>query len=121
MFCDFRLPLINPQMANARVECLYAGEGEFLRPGSRLLDLSVDLSSAFAHECPPVSYFRIVLREPLWLRCWALGLGDLCPVDGLIARFSTEADEADGGGTGRQVRVNSAGIIYHDGMWSGRA
>ena len=58
MIYQFKLPLIVPQMSSAVIECLYAKPGDALKTGSKLFDLSVDLSSAFAQECPPISFFR---------------------------------------------------------------
>jgi len=106
-------------MSGARIECVYAEPGKPLKNGSKLFDLGVDLSSAFAQECPPVSFFRVVLREPVFLRKLNVGRGQLCEIGELIALFSNEADESLSGEPVRDIRFAVAGIIHHDGLWTG--
>jgi hypothetical protein len=106
-------------MSGALIECVHAQPATALKIGDKLFDISVDLSSAFSQDCPPISYFRVVLRERLWLRRLPLRPGDHCAVDGLLAVFSTEADEPDDGAAARQVRTAIAGIVWHAGMHSG--
>jgi hypothetical protein len=119
MICRFRLPKINPHMAGARIECFYAEPGQALKAGTKLLDLGVDLSSAFAQECPPVSFFRIVLREPLILRSWSVDRGAYCALGDTVAIFSSEADEDPTGEPTRDIRFAAAGIVHHGGLWTG--
>ena len=119
MIFDFRLPLISPHMSEALIECLYAAPGSTLKTGQKLLDLSVDLSSAFAQDCPPVSFFRIVMRENVVLREFRIACGQPCKVGELIAVFSTVADEATDHPAQRGIRFATAGIIHHGGMWTG--
>lgn len=118
MIFEVRLPLIMPQMSAATIECVYVEPGEAVKMGSKLVDLRVDLSSAFAQECPPVSYYRMVLRERGFVRSIAASPGDLLEVDALIALFSTEADEPLDQTVARPLRTTIAGIMHHDGMVS---
>ncbi|GAB6968720.1 hypothetical protein JCM25156A_27580 [Komagataeibacter kakiaceti JCM 25156] len=119
MLYEFRLAEIVPQMSGATIECVYATMGDRLRAGAKLLDLSVDLSSAFAQECPPVSYYRLVLREAVCLRQLDATPGQHHALGARIALFSTDPDEALDGPVERQVRCTVAGIIHHEAMWSG--
>jgi hypothetical protein len=116
---DLKLPLINPHMSEALIECLYATPGSALKTGDKLLDLSVDLSGNFSQDCPPVSYFRIIIREAVVLRQLRLARGESCSVGQLIALFSSTADEATDPPAQRGVRIATAGIIHHSGMWTG--
>jgi len=116
---DFKLPLISPHMSTALIECLYASPGSVLKTGSKLLDLSVDLSSAFSQDCPPISFFRIITRENLVLRECRFATGQSCNVGDLIAVFGTTADEALDQPSQRGIRFTTAGIIHHSGMWTG--
>ncbi len=118
MIYSLPLPTINPHMTGARIECLYAAPGDALKAGSKLLDVGIDLSSAFAQECPPVSFFRIVLRESLILRAFHVARGDFCQLGDTIALFSSELAE-DIGPPARSIRFATAGIIYHDRLWTG--
>jgi hypothetical protein len=97
-------------MTEASIERRYAQPGDALGIGTRLLDLRVDLSSSFSQDCPPISFYRIVLRERAYLRELLIGDGAPCPVGELIAIFSTEPDEATHGAVARAIRVATAGI-----------
>lgn len=119
MIYAFRLPTINPHMSGARIECLYARPGDALKMGSKLLDLGVDLSSAFAQECPPISFFRVVLREPVILRAFEVERADYCELGHRIALFSTTPDEDLGAEPAREIRFATAAIIHHEGLWTG--
>jgi hypothetical protein len=105
---DFKLPLISPHMSEARIECLHAAEGSVLKPGSKLLDLSVDLSTNFSQDCPPISFFRIIVRENVVLR-------ELRVVPGQTCKIGEDLQP----GAQRAVRLATAGIIHHGGMWTG--
>jgi pyruvate/2-oxoglutarate dehydrogenase complex dihydrolipoamide acyltransferase (E2) component len=119
MISDFKVPLISPHMMEARVECLHAAVGESLKSGAKLFDLSVDLSNNFSQDCPPISFFRIILRENGVLRDLRFAVGDLCTVGSVLAVFSTTADEALDQPAPRGIRFATAGIIRHSGMWTG--
>ncbi len=119
MILDFKLPLISPHMTEAVIECLHAQPGSALKTGSKLLDLSVDLSSAFPQDCPPITFYRIVMRENVILREFRFVAGQPCRVGELIAVFSTAADEATDQPAARDIRFTMAGIIHHSGMWTG--
>lgn len=119
MLVDLKIPQFSPQMNTALIETLYCSEGMQLSLGAKVLDLSVDLSSAFAQNCPPISYYRMVLREKLWLRKLTVVAGDRGEAGASIALFSTEPDEPLDAGPARAARCMTAGIVYHEGMWSG--
>ena len=118
MLYDLRLSKINSNMSSAVVECSYAEPGTFLKAGDKLFDLSVDLSSGFSQYCPPISYFRVVVREKLWLRKTLVIPGDNCDVGALLALFSTEPGEAIEAAPARAIRVTTAGITHHPGLWT---
>jgi hypothetical protein len=119
MIYAFRLPTINPLMSDARIECVFAEPGDPLKAGSKLLDLGIDLSSAFAQECPPISFYRVVLRERAFLRKFDAARGQLCQPGALIALFSTEPDEDLNTSPSRDIRFTVAGILHHNGLWTG--
>jgi hypothetical protein len=120
MIFEFKLPLIVKQMTGATIECLHAKPGDAVKMGSKLMDLSVDLSSAFAQECPPISFFRVVIREAGWLRKFDLTPGQFCQLDEVVAVFSTEPDEDLSKPATRAIRTTMAGIVHHEAMWTGR-
>ena len=63
MLFELKMPKLNDNMDTGLIETAYGAEGSALKLGSKLLDISVDLSRAFSQNCPPVSYYRLVLRE----------------------------------------------------------
>lgn len=118
MLYELRLTKINPNMNAAIMECLYATAGSALKTGDKLCDLSVDLSSGFSQYCPPISYFRVVVREKVWLRKMLVVPGDSCDVGQLLAVFTVEQDDPDEAVPARPLRITTAGIAHHSGMWS---
>jgi hypothetical protein len=45
--------------------------------------------------------------------------GQLCELGELVALFSNEADESLSAAPVRDIRLTVAGIIHHDGLWTG--
>lgn len=121
MLLTLALPRINEYMTTARVTKIYAAEGAAFAPGTKVLDLRVDLSAAVPHDCPPVSYYRIALRDVAWLRRLATAPGELVDVGAPIALFSTEQDEPIDAEPTRAVRITLAGIVPPDEWWEGNA
>jgi hypothetical protein len=121
LLVELKLPLFNPEMTTALIERVYCVEGDELLLGAKLLDVSVDLSGAFAQNCPPISYYRMVLRDRLWLRKLLIAPGVHYAAGAQVAILSTEKDEPLEGPPARAARCMTAGIVYQDGMWSGRA
>ena len=120
MIFEFKLPKINPLMTTARLECVHLPVGTSMKPGDKFIDLSVDLSSAFSQDCPPVSYYRVIIRERVVLRALTYAAGDSAEVADLLALFTSDADEPIDGAPARAVRFATAGIVRHAEMWSGR-
>jgi hypothetical protein len=113
------IPKLNEHAAPIRIETLYAQPGARLAVGAKLADISMDFSHLSTQNCPPISFHRIVLREPLWLRAWAAAPGQLCAQSDCIAIFSDDEAEPAGGAITRSARVMTAGITHHPGMWTG--
>lgn len=118
MIFEFRLPLISPHMSEGLIECLYTTPGSALKPGDKLLDLSVNLSNNFAQDCPPISFYRVVIREKLFLREIRVARGQSCKVNEVIAVFSNEAEEPLDQPAQRGIRCATVGIIHHPGLWT---
>ena len=93
------------------MDTLYAAEGAFLPVGSKLLDLKVDLSDAAAHDCPPISFYRLSVRDAVWLRQLEVAPEDQCETGALLALFSTEGSESLDGAPDRQIRFSIVGIM----------
>jgi hypothetical protein len=111
------LPRINDHMSTAVIEAIYITEGGPIGLGSKLLDLRVDLSAVFAHDCPPVSFYRIAVRERIWLRRLYVARTNEIEVGALLGIFSTGADEPLDREAARPVRVGVAGILAQSNWW----
>lgn len=118
MRCELRLTKINPNMNAAVIESLYAKAGSEMKAGDKLCDLSVDLSDGFSQYCPPISYYRVVVREKVRLQEFLVGPGDSCDVGQLMAVFATEQADANNAAQPRPLRIATATIAPHPGMWS---
>jgi hypothetical protein len=112
MLLSLSLARINPLMTTAIVELIHATEGARLPVGAKLLDVTVDLSDSSPQDCPPLSQYRIVLREAAWLRRWLVKPADEPEVGAPLALFSTAADEPLDGVPARAIRVMTAGIVW---------
>jgi hypothetical protein len=107
-----KLPNLLTDVRLAKIETLFVVEGQFLKPGMKVLDLRIDLSSVAAHDCPPVSFYRIAFRDRGWLRRLSVANGDTREAGMELALFSTEEDEPLEGSPGRLARFTTAGIIH---------
>lgn len=112
------LPRLNAHMTVAIVDRVHAQVGEALGLGGKLFDLTVDLSAAAPHDCPPVSHFRMTLRERAWLRRLDVAAGDEPEVGAGLALFSTEPDEPLDGPAARAARTTVAAVIAQN-AWDG--
>jgi hypothetical protein len=107
-----KLPRLITDVTCAKIERVFATEGQFLKPGTKICDLRIDLSAVAAHDCPPVSFFRIAFRERAWLRRLNVASGEIRETGAELALFSTEQDESVESVPARLARFTTAGIIY---------
>jgi pyruvate/2-oxoglutarate dehydrogenase complex dihydrolipoamide acyltransferase (E2) component len=112
------LPRITDYMTTAVIEAIYVNQGESISLGAKLLDLRVDLSAAISHDCPPISFFRLALRDRAWLRRLYVSPGNEIEVGAPLAQFSTEPNEPLDREPGRPARVSIAGILPQSDWWN---
>ncbi len=118
MLCSLLLPRIMEPMTVALVETVYGEPDQQMKSGDRLLDLTIDLSGAFLQNCPPISHYRLVLRERAALRRLLVQPGDEIEPGACLALFTTDPGESAEGAVARPLRVATAAILAHPGMWS---
>jgi pyruvate/2-oxoglutarate dehydrogenase complex dihydrolipoamide acyltransferase (E2) component len=111
------LPQVSPSMTGANVTAIHAQEGEMLAPGARLVDISVDFSGGVAHDCPPVSGYRVALRERLWLRRLLIADGETVAAGATLAVFTAEPDSPLDEPAARAARVTLAGMVSQPDWW----
>ena len=111
MLLNLITPRFNDYMITAVVDAIHAREGDDLAPGAKLMDLLVDLSATTSHDCPPVSLYRLLLRDKARLRLLEVAVGDEVLVGAPLALFSTDAEEPLDAAPARATRVTIAGII----------
>ena len=119
LLLNLNVPRINDYMTSARIETVHASVGDRLLPGAKLFDMTVDLSLAAPHDCPPISHYRMIMREGAYLRRLDIEPGEEPLVDALLALFSTDAAEPLDAAPGRPARVAIATIMYQS-IWGGR-
>jgi hypothetical protein len=117
MLLTLKLPKLLPEATSAKIEKVFATEGQFLQPGAKICDLRIDLSAISEHDCPPVSFFRIAFRDRAWLRRVSVVDGDIREVGAELALFSTERDETTDFTPVRSARFTAAGIIHQSALW----
>jgi hypothetical protein len=115
------LPRLNDLMTTAMIDQVHATPGTALATGAALFDVTVDLSGVAPHDCPPVSHYRIVLREPAWLRRIDVAAGATVALHAPLAQFTTAEDEPLAADAMRAVRVTIAGILRADDDWGDAA
>lgn len=119
MLLTLNLPRINDYMSTAIIEAVFAHEGDELAVGAKLFDLTVDLSLAAPHDCPPITHYRVVTRERAWLRRLCVQGRDEPVVGAPLALLATEADEPVDATTSRPARFAIAAIM-HQAVWGRR-
>ena len=111
MLLNLPLPRINPYMATAIIDKIHVAAGTAMPIGGKLLDITIDLSAAAPHDCPPVGHYCLIVRDRVWLRRLCIVPGDQPEVGANLAMFSTEPDETLNGPPSRNARVTIVGII----------
>jgi hypothetical protein len=111
LLLNLTLPQINPLMTTAVIDRIYTRVGASIPVGTKLFDLTVDLSAAAPHDCPPIGHYRLVIRDRLWLRRLDVAPGDEPDVGANLALFSTAHDDPLDGVPVRQTRVAIVGIV----------
>lgn len=113
MRLELRCPHIVETEAAMEVVAVHAAPGDMLEIGAALIDFRLDLSAAVAHDCPPVSTYRIALAEPARLEALEVAKGDRIAPGGLLARLAA-GDE----GPTRAARVTVVAILHFDDWWA---
>lgn len=112
MLLTLNLPRIVDPMSKAVVAVVHASVGDQMKVGSALFDLTVDLSEEAPQDCPPASYYRLVIRETVWLRKLMVDVNDEPALYAPLALFSTEQDEPLDAEPARRIRITTAGILH---------
>lgn len=107
----YRLPEILPGMTTARIERIHAKPGDALALGHKLIDLRIDLSGGVKHDCPPITFFRLVMRERAWLQQLDVRLGEDVAVGSPFAWFTISAEELADCELERAVRIAHTSIL----------
>jgi hypothetical protein len=105
------MPTIHSKMDSARIDVINVSVGDALERGARLLEFTMGLDAASAHDCPPLTSYRMTLSEAAWLRQLNVKQGaDLVSGD-VLALLTTEPEESFCGEHDRLARVAIAAIV----------
>lgn len=118
MRVDLILPSVVPEISSARVEFAHVAQGDMLAKGQKLFDVSIDLSDRFSQECPPISYYRLIAREDACLLRVLIPPGEFCEAGQVIAELGVGVDDTEDEAVARPLRLTTAAILGHEGMWS---
>ncbi len=111
LLLNLPLPRINPYMTTAIIDKIHVAAGTAMPVGGRLFDLTLDLSTAAPHDCPPVGHYCLIVRDRVWLRRLCVAVGDEPVAGANLALFSTGPDEPLDGLLSRSARLTVIGII----------
>lgn len=117
MLLAIELPRLHELMTTAVVTAVHATPGSALEPGAPLFDVRIDLSHAAAHDCPPVSWFRVILRERGVLCAFtAVEDGEVAPGEriGIVASTPGEPTDVE---PARTARLTTVGLVGPEAEW----
>jgi hypothetical protein len=103
---------------SAEVHAVHCSAGEELKRGGKILDLKVDLSSVFEHDCPPVSFYRLAACNRLWVRDVSAKVGATALVGETLVLCSTTPDEDLNTSQQQPARVSVIAILGHADIWA---
>lgn len=118
MILTLTLPQISIEMRTATIQSVYPTLDAPLAIGSKLVDVKIDLSHGILHDCPPISFYRIALREQAFLRQLLIQKADEVPPMTMLAIFSTDPDEKVDIAQARPLRISVFGIVPQNDLWS---
>lgn len=104
-------PTIHNGLETAKIDAVNAVVGDALTPKVRLLEYTVGLDDALAHDCPPITSFRLTLAEKAWLRQLNVAAGATVRPGDVLAILSTSPEEPIDGQPERMARTSSAAIL----------
>ncbi len=110
MILSLSMPRIGAQIQQASIHKVIANPGDELRPGTPLLEIRVDIGSAKAQDCPPLSFFRIIATERAHLRSLSVVPGGLLEAGAPLGLASTDPAENMDGAPTRALRLTSVAI-----------
>ncbi len=117
MLLAIELPRLHELMSTAVITAIHATPGTALEPGAPLFDIRIDLSHAAAHDCPPVSWFRVIIRDRGVLRGLTVAEdSEVAPGEriGLVATTPGEPATAE---PARAARLTTVGLVGPETEW----
>jgi hypothetical protein len=97
--------------AGARIDVVHCAPGDALARNARLLEFTVGLDDAAAHDCPPVTTYRMILSEPAVVRTIEVTPGTAVPAGSRLALLATAVDDPADGEPVRRARATIAAIL----------
>lgn len=105
------LPATNEALGSARIDEVYIEAGQALALGSRLVDFTVGLDAAASQDCPPITHYRMTLREKAWVGRVDVEPGQDVAVGDVLALLSVNPGDPLDPDAVRTARVSMAAII----------
>lgn len=117
MLLAIELPRLHDLMTTAVVTAVHAVPGATLESGAPLFDIRIDLSHAAAHDCPPVSWFRVILRDRGVLRALTVAEDSEVAAGERVGLVASAPDESTSGEPARAARLTAVGLVGPDPEW----
>lgn len=115
MILSLSLPVFQSNDEVIAVEQVCVRENEAIKPGMDILIVTVDLSGANPHDCPPKTTYAVSTAERGHVRALRCTAGNTVSHGELLALMSSTADEPVGTAE-RALRTVTAAIIRPE-MW----
>lgn len=111
MLLSLLLPNTNEGLGRARIDAIYPAVGDALEPGARLFDFTIGLDAASEFDCPPVTSYRMILREAARVHRVDAEPGQMLAAGEALGLLVSGADAALDGEPQRGARVSVAAIL----------
>lgn len=115
MLLSLLLPHTSEGLGRARIDAVYPAAGDTLEAGARLFDFTVGLDAASEFDCPPVTSYRMILREAARVRRLDAEPGQMLAAGAvlglLVSGDGAGQDVGEGEEPQRGARVSVAAIL----------
>ena len=111
MLLKLVLPVANEALPTARIDAVHISSAQQLMPGARLIDFTVGVDAGTIHDCPPITHYRMTLRERASVVRIDAAEGESLAAGATLALLATEPGDDAATDPVRSARVSVAAIM----------
>lgn len=112
MAVTIRMPRFMPEFVSGTVRVVHAGAGMPVAYGTPLADIAVDFGGGQAFDCPPITYYRIMMGEGGRLAEHVFEVGREIAADAVVGTLEAEEDDV-----ARDARLVVAAVLLETDWW----